>query len=210
MIGNELDKQVQDYIAYMRSTGTAVNTAVVIACAEGILLHEAPDLLSRVNLNKGWAQYVLQKMGFVKRKATSKAKITVEDFAQIKAEFLLEVKQVKFLQSLSSIWTMEAAGSKRVEVAGKDDKKQLTALLAGSLTGDFLPPQIIYQGKTTRCLPNYDFPEKWHITYSINHWSIETTMKEYLDNVLLPYVNEKWKALGLADNYLALVLFDNF
>ena len=34
----------------MRSTGTAVNTAVVIACAEGILLHKAPDLLSRVNL----------------------------------------------------------------------------------------------------------------------------------------------------------------
>ena len=33
-------------------------------------------------------------MGFVKRKATSKAKVIVEDFAQIKAEFLLEVKQV--------------------------------------------------------------------------------------------------------------------
>ena len=53
MIGKELDKQVQDYITYMRLTGTAVNTAVVIACAKGKLLHEAPDLLSRVNLNKG-------------------------------------------------------------------------------------------------------------------------------------------------------------
>ena len=205
MIGKELDKQVQDYITYMHSTGTAVNIAVVIACAEGILLHEAPDLLSRVNLNKGWAQYVLQRMGFVKRKATSKAKITVEDFAQIKAEFLLEVQQVITMDEIPpeliinfdqtglnvvpvSDWTMEAAGSKRVEVAGKDDKKQLTALLTGLLTGDFLPPQIIYQGITTRCLPNYDFIEKWHITYSINHWSNETTIKEYLDNVLLPYV----------------------
>ena len=76
-------------------TGTAVYTAVVIGCAEWILLHEAPDLLSRVNLNKGWAQYVLQRMGFVKRKATIQGKPrSVEDFAQIKAEFLLEVEQV--------------------------------------------------------------------------------------------------------------------
>jgi len=79
MIGKESDREVKHYVTYMRSTGTAVKTAVVI---EGILLQEAPDLLSRVNLNKGWVQYVLQRMGFVKRKAKSKAKVTVEDFSR--------------------------------------------------------------------------------------------------------------------------------
>ena len=34
-------KSRTSYITYMRSTETVVNTAVVIACAEGILLHEA-------------------------------------------------------------------------------------------------------------------------------------------------------------------------
>ena len=63
---------------------------------------------------------------------------------------------------------MEAEGVKRVEVAGKEDKWQLTAVLAGSMTGDFLP-QVIYQGKTQHCLPQYQFPPKWQITYSINH-----------------------------------------
>ena len=29
-----------------------------------------------------------------------------------------------------------------------DDKHQITAVFAGILTGDFLPPQIIYQGTT--------------------------------------------------------------
>ena len=72
MIGEELDKHVQEYITYMRSTGTTV----IIACAEGILMHEDAALLTRVNLSKGWAQYLLQRMGYVKRKATSKAKVS--------------------------------------------------------------------------------------------------------------------------------------
>ena len=73
MIGEEMDKHVQEYITYMQYTGTTVNTVVVIACAEGILMHEDAALLTRVNLTKGWAQYLLQRMGYVKRKATNKA-----------------------------------------------------------------------------------------------------------------------------------------
>ena len=60
----------------MRSTGTAFNTAVVISCAEGILMPEYASTSSRVDLNKGWAQYLLNQMGFVKCKATTKAKVT--------------------------------------------------------------------------------------------------------------------------------------
>ena len=189
-------------------------------------MHEDAALLTRVNLSKGWAQYLLQRMGYVKWKATSKAKVSVENFAEIKADFLLEIKQVIVMDEIPtelinfdqtglnivpvSDWTMEVEGSKRVEVAGKYDKKQITAVLGGSCVGDFLPPQIIYQGKTPHCLPNYDFPEKWNITYSANHWSNETMMKEYIDNILLPYVKEKRRNLNLADDYPALVLFDNF
>ena len=226
-IGEDLDQQVRDYIQYLRSTGTSINITVVIASAEGILMHENADMLSRVDLNKGWAQYLLHRMGYVKRKATTKAKVTVENFAAVKEDYLLEIKQVITMDEIpadliinfdqtglnivpSSDWTMEAKGAKRVEAVGKDDKRQLTAVLAGSLTGDLLPPQIIYQGKTPRCLPKHSFPEKWHITYSINHWSNEDTMKEYVDNVLLQYITEKRQSLGLAIDCPALVIFDNF
>ena len=76
MIGEDLDKQVRDYIGHLRSTGVVVNTAVVIASAEGILMYKDSSLLSRINLTKGWAKYLLHRMGFVKRKTTSKAKVT--------------------------------------------------------------------------------------------------------------------------------------
>ena len=211
----------------MRSTGTAVNTAVVISCAEGILMHEDARMLSRVDLNKGWAQYLLYRMGFVKCKATTKAKVTVENFAELKSDCLLEIKNVIEVDEIpaelvinfdqtglnivpTSDWTMEAEGSKRVEVIGKDDKRQLTAALAGTLDGDFLPSQIIYQGTIPCCLPKYDFPKNWHITYSPNHWSNEETMTEYVDNVMNPYIVEKRRSLNLSQDYPALVIFDNF
>lgn len=39
-------------------------------------------------------------------------------------------------------------GAERVEIVGVDDKCQITVVFAGSLTGDFLPPQLIYKGTT--------------------------------------------------------------
>ena len=88
-------------------------------------------------------------MGFVRRKATSKAKVAVENLEDLKEEFLLDTKQVIAMDEIPadliinfdqtginyvpvSDWTMEEEGVKRVEVAGKEDKRQLTAVLAGS------------------------------------------------------------------------------
>ena len=101
-------------------------------------------------------------------------------------------------------------GSKRVEIIAKDDKRQITAVLAGTLDGDFLPCQIIYQDTTTSCLPKYDFPNNWHITYCANHWSNKETTIEYVDNVPNPYTAKKRTSLNLSKDYPALIIFDNF
>ena len=70
-------------------------------------------------------------------------------------------------------WTMEQVGSNRIEIIGKDDKRQLTAVFECSMAGDFLLPQLVYQGKTNRYLPQYKFPAgwPWDITFTENHWS---------------------------------------
>ena len=41
-----------------------------------------------------WAKVLLTRMGFVKRKACSKAKVDVSKFQQLKDEFLLEIKNI--------------------------------------------------------------------------------------------------------------------
>ena len=70
--------QVQEYIKHLRKAGSPVNTQIIIATAQGIILSKDANLLSNIELSKGWAKYLLKQIGFVKRKATTAAKGNVE------------------------------------------------------------------------------------------------------------------------------------
>ena len=102
-------------------------------------------------------------------------------------------------------WTMAIEGLKRIKVAGLGDR-QFTAVFVASLSGDFLPPQIIYAGKTLRCLPSTRFPEDLDITFTENHWANEKTTEAYIEKVLVPYVETCRKKLSLPTNHAALVI----
>ena len=231
LLGEKLDMQTRAYLQTLRKNGAVVNTAITIGCAEGIVRNEDSNLLAcnggHIVLTKHWAKHLLARMGYVKRRASTKAKITIDDFEAVKEQFLTDVKAVAEMNEIPheliinwdqtgihyvpvGSWTMEKEGAKRVEIVGVDDKRQITAVLAGSLTGDFLPPQLIYKGTTKRCLPTVQFPPKWHVTHSHNHWANEKTMKDYLHKILIPYIDEKRKELKLSTDYPALVLFDKF
>ena len=65
--------------------------------------------------------------------------------------------------------TFDVKGVKTVPIKGIDDKRQITATFAISMSGEFLPIQVIYEGKTKRCLPKYTFPASFDATFSQNH-----------------------------------------
>jgi len=51
-------------------------------------------------------------------------------------------------------------GLKWIELIGLGDKHKITAAVHGTLSGDFLPLQLVLcSGKTTACLPNKKFPK---------------------------------------------------
>ena len=62
---------------------------------------------------------------------------------------------------------------------------------SGTMSGDFLPLQITYQGKTTKSLPSVEFPSDWDVTYAENHWSNERMMIQCLERILFPYIEKK-------------------
>ena len=68
-----------------------------------------------------------------------------------------------------SLWTPEKKGAKCVEIVSTDDKRQITATVAGTMSGEFLPAQLIYGGKTSACLPKIDFPACWMVHHFHNH-----------------------------------------
>ena len=227
----ELAAKLKLYVYALREAGGTVNLAILIAAATGMLQESDPGSLEcnggPISLKKSWAKYFLSKLDFVKRKATTKSKITVPYFEMLKQQFLLDIKAAVEIEEIPkdlilnwdqtginyvpvSQWTMEKKGSKRVEVIGLGDKRQITAVFAGTLAGDFLPVQLVYQGKTTKCLPDIDFPETWHITYTPNHWCNSVTTIKYIKSIIVPYIQEKRNDLGLPVSYPALVIFDEF
>ena len=126
-------------------------------------------------------------MNYVQRRATTaKAKFSMNDFEEKRRKFFAElldtVESEEILPELiltwdqtgiklvpSSSWTMEERGTRRVELAGLNDKRQIIAVFCGSLMGAFLPIQLIYTDKTPRCHPHFKFPPEWNITHSPKH-----------------------------------------
>lgn len=86
----------------------------------------------------------------------------------------------------------------------------LIGTFAGTLSGKFLPIQLIYGGKTDQCHPKFQFPTSFHITHSENHWANESTMTEYIKKSISPYVDQIKDELDLPIRQKALVIFDCF
>ena len=154
----------------------------------------------------------------MKRRGNTKAKVSVLHFEALK--ILFDIKAVVEMPELIinwdqtgikivpvSSWTMEQKGAKRVEFARVDDKRQITTVFAATLVGEFLPFQVIYQGKTQACLPAFSFPSDWDVTCTHNWWSNEQTMKTYVEEIIVPYVKLK-KDLDV--DHPALAIFDVF
>ena len=78
------------------------------------------------------------------------------------------------------------------------------------MSGDFLPMQLVYQGKTIKCLPKLTFPVDWDVTYTSNHWCNELIMHQYISKIILPCIRNKREELKLPPDQPAVLIFDNF
>ena len=105
---------------------------------------------------------------------------------------------------------MERKGTKRVGIAGCKDKRTITAVFCCSAVGEFLPPQLIYSGKTNRCHPPQQFPTDWSITHTEKHWLNERTMLQYISDAIVPIVSRVRHDLGVGKEQAVLVIFDKF
>ena len=63
---------------------------------------------------------------------------------EVSPELIINRDQTGLSYVPVSQWTMEEEGAKWVELDGKDDKYQITAVFACSLSDDFLPLQLVY------------------------------------------------------------------
>ena len=230
MLG-ELDKRVQTAIQRIREDGGTINRHITLATATAIVRQHQPSLLKEhggpLELNRHWCESLMKRMGLTKRKATKASRALPENFPQQKHDYLTaiadQVKEHDIPNSMvvnfdqtginiipSSDWTMDNQGTKQVKVTGLGDKRQVTLVLACAMDGELLPPQVIYQGKTDKSHPSFDFPANWDIHHSPNHWSNSSTMERYAEKILLPHFERARERLQLPPNQWGLAIFDMF
>lgn len=88
-------------------------------------------------------------------------------------------------------------GAKQVDIAGLDDKKYYTLMVSSAMDGTFLPFQAVFAGTTARSLPRDCTPATSKgILFSHggnNHWSDHNTTVQWVEEVIVPYI-ERVKA----------------
>ena len=131
-----------------------------MAAGEGMVrAHHRTTLVQHgghIQITKAWAMSLLQRMGFVKRKATTKSTsgLSGEQIEVVRKSFLKQVARMVKLRDIpdsliinldqtgmklvpTGDWTMAAVGSRRVEVIGLGDKRQITVTFAAAQDGTF-------------------------------------------------------------------------
>ncbi|CAM6096893.1 unnamed protein product [Calypogeia fissa] len=98
--------------------------------------------------------------------------------------------------------TYTQQGARDVKVTGRNDRRQVTLLMACSTAGDLLPVQMIFKGKKPIVLPRGQASKElraigWHLTMTYNHWSQLESMQEWIEIIYLPYVAKKCEELDL-------------
>ena len=230
-LDEEMLRKIKDVIIGTRIAGGVVSRRQVMSIGKGVVMANKPQILvengGSVDLTNDWARYLLHDIiGMTKRKGTTgKVEPSQQFLSEVKLSFQREISVIvseniippelilNFDQTpLSHVapgkYTFDFKGKKHVPIKGADDKRQITATFAVSANGEFLPTQLIYEGKTKRCLPKYEFPPSFHVTFSANYWSNTEKTMEYFEHVIFPYFERQRKAKGYPTEQVSLVIVD--
>ena len=101
-------------------------------------------------------------------------------------------------------------GQKNVPIKGLNDKRQIASTFVVSAAGSFLPIQLIYQGKSKRCLPKFTFPSNFHVTFTPNHWSNLEKCEDLFKVIIFSYLSAKKKKFGYPKDQRSLIIMDTF
>ena len=107
--------------------------------------------------------------------------------------------------------TMAEQGTAHIPVRGGGDKRAITVTVIQKLSGKMLPFQIIYTGKTERCLPKNPTGNKNFIfSYNEKYWSNEVETLSLIDNIIAPYIENVTKELQVPNDQKSLFIWYAF
>jgi hypothetical protein len=224
----EVEDEVKRVLSVMRDRGAVVNVCVIRLVMRLVIQNKEPRLLAELTLSRSFiSMWAREQMQYSWRVRTTPASKLPDDWRDKGVEM---AKRIAFFMQTYKVHpslvinmdqtgvhlapvdsrTYDCRGAKDVKLIGAEDKRQITVCIASSLDGDLLPPQLIFQGKTTQCHPPLTTAAEGafvHLTHSENHWSNQETMQQYVREVIVPYAERmQLKHTLQSKSHIVLVL----
>ena len=223
---------MKDVVTVVSMAGGVISRKIVFTICTGVIKANCPSKLKdfggHITLTEGCAIAVLKSMEWSKRRGTTgkiepskqiliEEKLTFQrriasiiEEHDIPKELIQNLDQTPLSYVSPGKYTFNPKGAKIVPIKGTDDKRQITATFIVSTTGTFLPIQLIDEGKMARCLPKFDFPAGFSITFSENHWSNMEKSIELFEKVIFPYLKQVKLSLRYPKEQMSLLIMDTF
>ncbi|THV03410.1 hypothetical protein K435DRAFT_835856 [Dendrothele bispora CBS 962.96] len=133
---------------------------------------------------------------------------------------LINMDQTGIMVLLTRGRTWDEKGARQVDIHGTDEKRAYTLCVASSADGDFLPFQQVWSGKSARSIPSKEalgywdardagFDFEWADSKkATSHFSTLKTMKEWMVQILRPYIEQYIKHHELPPDQKAILYID--
>lgn len=174
---------------------------------------DEPEILKGWKMSKTWFKKFLYKdLGLSLRQATTGRDVP-DNWKELKVSFCdrLAIRAREFnitpdlvVNADQTGWhlaphrgkTLAQRGARSISMISHNDKRQVTMMVALTASGEMLPLQFVFKGKTDKVKgkAHLHYTAKHDWLFSTNpdtHWASLNTMKEWVGKVLHPYFCQK-------------------
>jgi len=236
-------QQIVDQLKKLRLAGIPLDTARCRGIIIAHLHHNIPEIFDTVLRNgttfrgsETWVKnFIATHLNWSYRRSTQAAQklptnvdevchelflrlaIIMRDKGINHPSFFVNIDQTNIHFQSASSSTFDAKGSKQIAIVGKEEKRAYTLVVGVSASGDLLPFQAIYQGKTNRSLPRTVAPSyneavaigiKLEFSGTDTYWSTFDLMCAYVTTILVPYWIRQKEQVGAPSDQDCLLLLD--
>jgi hypothetical protein len=214
----EVSAEIVETLRGLRTAGCVVNVPIARSLMIAIIQKRNPAILHNFKCSEKFVRSFLESvLDWTSRKATRAAKHIPDNAGElcertffrlvhaiesehIPASLVINYDQTGNYLLPNGSQTFEQRGAKQVSVVAKDEKRAYTLGIATSLIGRPLVIEQVWSGKTKASLPKesadgYEEAKAHGFLFSFaasdkktSHFSTQSTMKDWIKFVLVPYI----------------------
>lgn len=205
------------YVRKIKEIGMRFNRCFILIDARNIIKKYEKDYTKKYTITISWVDHLLRRLDMVKPREIHKIKGDSKKSENSNA--LYEKKKIQFLNEICRKVKEKNIPNELIinideiyyEILPNSDisssENSITILVGTTLSGHLLPFQLIYY-KQHGHHSLFDFPKNWDISFTPNAKSNTESMLQYLESVLIRYIEETKEKLGCPDNQHALLILD--